>query len=107
MVNICHEFVSARNLKFGTNADPNRSKTKCIMFTKRVRSQEPPKNIILDGHILPWVKQLKHLGHTIQSDNSMSIDVVQKRGCFIAKMNSILQEFHFVGPDTLVRLMNI
>ena len=35
MVNICSKFVSARNLKFGTNADPKRSKTKCIMFSKR------------------------------------------------------------------------
>ena len=56
MVNTCHEFVSARNLKFGTNVDPKRSKTKCIMFSKRAKSQELPKNIMLDGHRLPWVK---------------------------------------------------
>ena len=106
MVNICHEFVSARNLKFGTNSDPLRSKTKCIIFSKRGRSQNLPMNIMLDGNKLPWVKHLKHLGHTIQSDNSMSIDVAQKRGSFIAKMNSILQEFHFVEHSTLVKLTN-
>ena len=107
MVNICSEFVSARNLKFGTNADPKRSKTKCIMFSKRSRSQSLPMNITLNGNRLPWVKQVKHLGHIVQSDNSMSIDIVQKRAAFIAKMNSILQEFHFSEPDTLVKLMNV
>ena len=64
-------------------------------------------NITLNGNRLPWVKQVKHLGHIVQSDNSMSIDIVQKRAAFIAKMNSILQEFHFSEPDTLVKLMNV
>ena len=62
-------------------------------------------NITLNGNKLPWVKQVKHLGPIIQSDNSMSIDIAQKRAGFIAKMNSILQEFHFVNSETLVKLM--
>ena len=36
----------------------------------------------------------------------MRVDVIQKRATFIAKMNSILQEFHFSEPQTLVKLMN-
>ena len=105
LVNLCCEFVSSRNLKFGTNADPTRSKTKCIVFSRKTKSQSLPMNITLNGNKLPWVKQVKHLGHIIQSDNSMSIDIAQKRAGFIAKMNSILQEFHFVNSETLVKLM--
>ena len=51
------------------------------------------------------MRQVKHLGHTLQSDNSMTLDMAQKRGIFIAKVNSLLQEFHFVTPDTLIKLM--
>ena len=35
MVNICQDYVSSGNLKFGTNKDPAKSKTKCIVFTKK------------------------------------------------------------------------
>ena len=37
----------------------------------------------------------------------MSKDVLQKRGKFIGKINSLLQEFHFVDPVILTKLMNI
>ena len=106
MVNICHTFVKARNLKFGTNANPDKSKTKCIVFSKKTKSNFKPANITLNGDALPWVTQVKHLGHMLQADNSMQVDVAQKRGAFIGKMNSLLQEFHFVKPDVMIKLMN-
>ena len=34
MIDICSEFADGLNLKFGTNADPVKSKTKCIVFSK-------------------------------------------------------------------------
>ena len=37
----------------------------------------------------------------------MKVDIAQKRGVFIGKMNSILQEFHFATPDVIIKLMNI
>ena len=76
LVNLCQEFVSSRNLKFGTNSDPEKSKTKCIVFAKKVKPNFKPLNILLNGDTLPWVTQVKHLGHTLQSDNSM-----KKRYC--------------------------
>ena len=47
-----------------------------------------------DGDPLPWVNQVKHLGNLLQSDNSMATDIAQKRGKYIGKANSLLQEFH-------------
>ena len=108
MVNICYNYVSSRNLKFGTNSNPEKSKTKCMIFKyKQSKNYGHPLNIELNGYKLPWVDQVKHLGHVLQSDNSMKIDMAQKRGVFIGKMNSLLQEFHFATPDTLIKLMNI
>ena len=106
MVDLCHEFVSRRNLKFGTNTNPEKSKTKCVVFSKKSVRVAQPLNISLNGNQLPWVHQVNHLGHVLQSDNSMRIDIARKRGIFIGKINSLLQEFHFVTSDTLLKLMN-
>ena len=95
MVNISQKFVAKLNLKFGTDLNPGKSKTKCIAFSRKKRAMQPLKEIMLDSYTLPWVNQVKHLGHTLQVDNSMSIDVNLKRGAFIGKVNSLLQEFYF------------
>ena len=105
VVDICAKLLYVRNLKFGTNTDPIKSKTKSIMFTKKLKPNCEPLNITLNGNQLPWVRQVNHLGHILQSDNSMTLDIAQKRGIFIAKVNSLLQEFYFVTPDVLIKLM--
>ena len=107
MVDICQEFVAGKNLKFGTSPDPDKSKTKCIVFSKVKRDWQNLLPVKLNEDPLPWVNQLKHLGNTLQNDNSMSKDVLQKRGKFIGKINSLLQEFHFADPVILTKLVNI
>ena len=47
----------------------------------------------------------KHLGNTLQADNSMKTDCILKRGRFIGKVNSLLQEFHFVDSSVFVKLL--
>ena len=37
----------------------------------------------------------------------MKIGCILKRGKFIGKPNSLLQEFHFVKNDVLVKILNI
>ena len=101
MVDICQEFVGAKNLKFGTDLNHVKSKTKCIIFGKK--SPTPVKNISLNGNILPWVNEIKHLGNTLQANNSMGLDINLKRGAFIGRVNSILQEFHFASPEVLMK----
>ena len=106
MVNICQEFVSSRNLKFGTDVNPEKSKTKYILFTKRKQNSNDLAPLVLDGCDLPWVKSIKHLGHTLQADNSMKLDIAQKRGAYIGKVNALLQEFGTVSPHILLRLIH-
>ena len=43
----------------------------------------------------------------LQCDNSMQIDMAQKRGKLIGKLNSLNQEFHYVEPEVFVKILNI
>ena len=105
MVHICEVFAAAKSLKFSTHADPIKSKTKCIIFSKK--KVTPVSPITLNGDPLPWVKEVKHLGNILQCDNTMKVDCVSKRGKFIGKVNSLLQEFQFVEPHVFVKFLSI
>ena len=107
MVNTCQKFTKKKNLKFGTNPDAAKSETKCIVFSKKAKDLKNVSPILLNGDPLPWVQQVKHLGNVMQCDNSMKIDCTLKRGKFIGKVNSLLQEFYFADPKVKMRLMNI
>ena len=107
MVNSCQDFASSRNLKFSTNVNPDKSKTKCLIFSKKVHDRENVLPVLLNGDPLPWVSQVKHLGSTLQLDNTMRVDLSQKRGKFIGKLVSLSQEFHYTDPEVFVKIMNI
>ena len=107
MVKVCENFAKMKHLKFSTNIDPQKSKTKCLIFSKRVKDRTGVAPIILNEDPLPWVSEVKHLGNILQSDNSMKRDVAVKRGKFIGKVNSLLQEFHFADPAVLVKLLKV
>ena len=107
LVDICNDFASSCNLKFGTNVDASKSKTKCIVFSKRAKDSLNLAPILLDGQKLPWVKKVTHLGCILDSDNSMKSDIANKRGKFIGKINSILQEFHYASPEILFKVISV
>ena len=50
---------------------------------------------------------VKHLGNILQCENSMKNDVAMKRGRFIGKVNSLMQELHFADPTVLVKLLKV
>ena len=107
MVTICEKFALSKSLQFSTNIDPVKSKTKCLIFSPRAKDRSGVAPVILNGDPLPWVGEVKHLGNILQSDNSMKHDVAVKRGKFIGKVNSLLQEFHFVKPEVFMKLLNV
>ena len=105
MLTICEEYAEIHNLKFSTDANPLKCKTKCIAFLGRDR---PLKQVVLCGNHLPWVNNGKHLGNTIENNiNGMKMDIKQKRAKFIAKNNELNQEFHFAHPKTKIELNRI
>ena len=107
LVDICFKFAPRKNLKFGTDAKPEKSKTKCIAFSKNMKEIKNLRNVKLDGQLLPWVHHVKHLGNILQSENSMKLDIALKRGQMIGKINSLLQEFHFLDPKLILKLIMI
>ena len=49
-------------LKFSTNMNTNKSKTKCVIFNKSNIDRNNACPIILNGVPLPYVDEFKHLG---------------------------------------------
>ena len=45
------------------------------------------------------------MGCILENDNSMRADILSKRSQFIAKVNSLLQELHFVDSSTMIGLI--
>ena len=82
-------------------------KPNVLCSPKKAKDQKNVSPILLNGDPLPWVQQVKHLGNVMQCDNSMKIDCTLKRGKFIGKVNSLLQEFYFADHKAKMRLMNI
>ena len=107
MVTICEKFAKMKHLKFSTNVDPDKSKTKCIIFSPRAKDRNGVAPILLNGDPLPWVREVKHLGNILQCENNMKRDIAVKRGKFIGKVNSLLQELHFAEPSVLIKLLKI
>ena len=107
MINKCSEFMQQRKLKFSTNENPVKSKTKCIIFSKKAKDRQGVVPVKLNGDDLPWVPELKHLGNILECNNTMNRDITVKRGRFIGKLNSLSQEFFYTSPDVYWRILNI
>ena len=65
MVTVCERFAKLMKLKFSTNLNPAKSKTKCVVFTKVKSLKDMLAPIILTGNPLPWVNSVNHLGHIL------------------------------------------
>ena len=70
-------------------------------FSKKPVDSAQVAPIMLNGDPLPLVPHVKHLDSELHSDNSMKIDLAQKRGKLIGKLKSLSQEFHYVEPRFL------
>ena len=107
MLKICENYAAEHGLKFSTDPDPKKSKTKCLAFLQKERFVKP---VELCGDKLPWVDSCKHLGNTIVSTaiadagDIRSQDMKMKRGMFINRNNDLIQEFHFAHPRTLAEV---
>ena len=102
MVKTCESYASEHNLKFSTNVDPVKCKTKCIAF---LRHKKDVGDVELSGVHLPWVEGGLHLGNTLSNrSNGMRQDIKVKRAKFINKNIDLNQEFSFCHPSTKVKM---
>ena len=107
MLNTCDSFAKDHNLQFSTDPKPQKSKTKCLIFsTKQIN--EYPEKLTLGENKLPWVENGKHLGNIFENIlNGRKKDNLVKRARYIQKNNEIQQEFYFCHPDVQFKINRI
>ena len=105
MLRTCEEFALSHNLRFSTNLDPIKCKTKTLAFLQKPR---PLPNMMLCGNPLPWTDKFKHLGINIENKiDGCEHDMKVKRAQFIDKNIELNQEFYFAHPSTKVKVNQI
>ena len=107
MITKCEKWAISHNMVFSTNEDVKKSKTKCIIFSKKKSDRLNISKLILNDVPLPFVENCKHLGMNISCDNSFDVDCDMKRGKFIGKVHSLNQELYFASPDIMFKLLNV
>ena len=96
MLNTCEGYAASHNLKFSTDEDPEKCKTKLMAFLKK--SRDLP-SLLLCGTALPWVNKVKHLGNIISNTmDGCQMDMKIKSARYVDKSNTICQEFYFTHP---------
>ena len=105
MLKIAEEFCSTHGLKFSTDPNPAKSKTKCISWMKK---QRPLPEMKLCGNSLPWVDKVLHLGNTITNQaDCMKTDMTIKNAKYVSKSIEINQEFNFATAKTRLEINRI
>ena len=101
----CEEFAASHNLKFSTDPDSVKCKTKCMAFLKKPRDLP---SMILCGNPLPWVDSLNNLGTkvTIKIDGCQQ-DKKQKIARYVDRNCKLNQEFNFSHPETKLMINRI
>ena len=87
MLETCEQYAAEHNLKFSTNENPSKCKTKCIAFQNH---DEP----LHGGVPLPWVDGGLHIGNNLHNKaRGMEKDIKIKHAKFINKNIELNQEF--------------
>ena len=105
MLQTCEEYAATHNLKFSTDPNPSKCKTKLLAFLKKPRTLP---SLSLCGNPLPWVEKLKHLGNTIGNViDGCQLDMKVKNARYVEKNNSLCQELYFAHPQCKFMINNI
>ena len=105
MLETCESFAKSHNLRFSTDPNPAKCKTKTMAFLKKVR---PLPSLILCGNPLPWTDRCKHLGTTLQNKvDGCQEDMRVKNAMYIQKNIELNQEFSFAHHNTKVSINSI
>jgi hypothetical protein len=101
----CEEFAESHNLRFSTNPDPVKCKTKTLAFLQEPR---PLPNMMQCGNPLPWTDKTRPIGIDIENKiYGCEHDMKVKRAKYIDKNIELNQEFFFAHPSTKVKLNQI
>ena len=102
MLDICQQFADNNNIKFSTDPDPIKSKSKAMYVVGQRQLVQPPVPLVLCGSPLPWVERCGHLGHLLSTDGSMDHDCRKRRAEFIDNTVKIREMFSFAYPSEII-----
>ena len=105
MMKTISDYAAEHNLRFSTDPDPRKCKTKVMAFLRKPR---PLPAVFLGQVALPWVDHCKHLGNNIKNViDGCQEDMRIKRAKYISKNVEINQGFHFAAASTRIQVNNI
>ena len=99
MLDTCELFAAENNIRFSTDDDPRKSKSKVMYVVgHRGGGVTRPVPLMLCNRALPWVERAEHLGHVLHENGAMTQDCVEKRAQFIDSSVKIREYFEFAHP---------
>ena len=93
MTNVCEKFANLHQLKFSTNVDVSKSKTKCIVFSNPVINTDNICPILLNNLPLPYVTEIKPMLMTTHNYNGMKGYTREIRNTIIFKYSWLNSSF--------------
>jgi hypothetical protein len=100
-------FAEESNIKFSTDPNPAKSKSKLIFVCGRRTGLAKPAPLLLCGSPLPWVATATHLGHELHESGEMRHDATVKRAILIGKSVEVRDSFSFASPPSVLRALNV
>lgn len=105
MLLICDQFAAEYNVVFNVN------KTKCLNLrsskhTSLAGRHSPLPSFSLGGNVIENVSKWPHLGHIITSQCSDSVDIAERKKCFIGQVNNLLCNFSKLDSLVKCKLFN-
>ena len=105
MLETCEAYAASHNLRFSTDPNPTKCKTKTLAFLKKERALP---QLVLCGNPLPWTDKCKHLGVSITNKiNGCEHDMKVKNAMYVQKNIEVNQEFKFAHHKTKLTINKI
>ena len=105
MLKTISDYAEEHNLRFSTNPNPKKCKTKVMAFMKKPRILP---DIYLGPAKLPWVDNCIHLGNNLKNViDGCQEDMKIKSARYVSKNIELNQEFYFSHPETKIGINKI
>ena len=102
MLNTCQNFAARNNIRFSTDKNPKKSKSRALYVTGHKGLNDLPVPLMLCDKELPWVEKCEHLGNTLDVTGSMEQDCRNKRAEFIGQCVKLREQFNFAHPTEVI-----
>ena len=81
MIDICCAYAKEYDIIF------NPTKTVCIKYGDKVELNE---HVVMNGNVIEWADNVRHLGNFVEVTPSDSLDCRYKRTLFIGYVNKLI-----------------